>query len=98
MEENDPLRALRRHRAIGPATKLAFEWLWRAAGEKPGRVEVSLLQWGLELGRSERSVRGWIRDLVAWDLIQVTGRGDDDEWHVDVYHPAPPSDRRKPAS
>jgi hypothetical protein len=94
MEE---LAAVFRDERLGAATKLAFLYLWTAAGRRPGELVVSLTHLGAAYGRTRRAAHKWIGQLAEIGLVQVD---DHDERagkvYLTVWHPSPGKRERRP--
>ena len=55
---------------IGPATKLAFTWLWRQTGGQPADYHLDTRAMAKELGRDRRSAWDWLKELRRQSMIE----------------------------
>jgi len=67
----ESLEPIWRDKGLGPATKLAYAWLWLRAGSRPGRVVVTHYQLGAAFGRTHRAADKWIEPLKERGLVDL---------------------------
>ena len=76
---------------IGPATKLAYRWMWLRAGWKPGKIVATCRDLGSAMGRTPQAAANWIDRLKEHDLIDVYARNKQTgEMHISVLPPIVP--------
>jgi len=75
--------------AVGPASKLAYAWLWDQAGGRPDHIVTTTRHLGHALGRSARSAAGWLAELERHGLIQIADRDRRGVIHLYIYSPHP---------
>lgn len=94
--EWDTLEPLRRDAKLGPASKLAFQWLWHHAGAKPAHLLVTTKMLGFELGRTPQAAQKWLDQLIKAGLIEIVDRDQRGMINLYIFHPHPGSARNRP--
>jgi len=95
----DSLAPLHRSKAVNPAARGAFGWIWlKCQGRPAAAVRFQVGDLAGHFGRSISTAQGWIDELQRAELVYVrnrrlgrdgTGRVPQDWVVLDVYHPNP---------